>query len=261
VKYSLSSRQTAEYLRQADEIHVNQIDHKIIPTLAEQYPEARINLRLNNDSEPINWTEIKTYNTLCRKNFILSVEKSEQVRAAQDLNIPFYHRAPLYSFQEVRDLVNAGAAEVVLGAPLFFQLEKVQRNFPSVQIRAIANLALPEGSLSYNNGVTGVWIRPEDVELYGAYISTLEFYGDTTQERALFRIYALEKGWSGKLNLLVQDLDNEATNRLIPPSLAEARIQCGQRCMENDVCHLCQRLLDFANPDIIQKTLDSVKNN
>ena len=40
MKFSMSSRQTAEYLQKADEIKVQWRDRNIIPDLFEKYPDA-----------------------------------------------------------------------------------------------------------------------------------------------------------------------------------------------------------------------------
>lgn len=263
LKYCLSSRQSAEYLKQADEIRVDFRDRKVIPDLIEKYPQARINLLLPTilDTETeIDWKEIEIDNTLARGNMILGISNGAQLTEAVERGILFYHRVQLHTFQEVRDLYQAGVSEAILGAPLFFQLDKIKRHFPDLKVRAIANVALLEGSMSYNNGVTGTWIRPEDVPTYDPYVSILEFYGERSVEQALFRIYAEQHNWPSRLNLIVKDLDHEATNRMIPPSLAEVRLSCGQRCMENDICHLCQRTLDTANPEWIKKVLEATEN-
>lgn len=257
MKFGLSSRQTAEYLKQADEIVVNYKDHKIIPQHIERYPQARINLALPYDQkEKIDFSAIADYYNMAKGNFILGVVNGEQLGWAREKLIPAYHRALLHTFQELRDMVAAGVEEVILGAPLFFQLDKIRRHFPNVKVRATANVALPEGTMCYNNGVAGIWIRPEDVELYSEYIDTLTFYGTITEEQALYRIYALQHKWPGNINLIIKDLDSAAVNRMIPPTLGEARINCGQKCMENGICHLCQRMLDLANPDIMRKILE-----
>ena len=57
--------------------------------------------------------------------------------------------------------------------------------------------------------------------------------------------------------MLVKDLDHPAVNRMIPPTLAEARISCGQKCMENGICHLCERTLNLANPELLRSYLES----
>ena len=259
--YSLSSRQTPDYLKRADEIKVQFRDRKIIPDLAEKYEQARICLELPIDpGAAIDWKELVTNSKLAHDNFIVGVATSEQLYTARNHGLHFYHRAPLHSFQELRDLVTAGVSEVILGSPLFFQLEKVHQAFPDIGVRALVNVALPEGSLSYNNGICGTWIRPEDVDLYSKYITVMEFAGDQSAEQALYRIYAIQRRWPGELNYLVKDLDHGAVNRMIPPECAKARINCGQKCMENGICHLCQRFFDLANPDRLRKYLEDMQN-
>ena len=194
MKYSLSSRQSAEYLKKADEIKVEYRDRKIIPDLAEKYPNARINLVLPYDwksEQEIDWKEIYTYSKLTRDNFILGITSSNHLSQADEHKIDVYHRAPIHTFQELNDVRQSGIDEVILGAPLFFHLDKIKRYFPTMKIRAVANVALPEGSMSYNDGVCGLWIRPEDVALYEEYgVTTIEFFADHSAEQALYRIYA-----------------------------------------------------------------------
>lgn len=244
-----------EYLKQADEIKVEYRDKDIISDLTEKYPQAKINLALPYSSwaneEKINWTEISFYKALAHDNFILGIINSAQLQEAKGKSINVYHRAPLHTFQELYDATEAGINEAFVGAPLFFQLDKIKKYYPDLKIRSVANVALPEGSISYNSGVCGVWIRPEDVELYESYIETIEFFGELSVEQALFRIYAQQHAWPGELNKLVKDLNHPAVNRMIPHTLAEARISCEQKCMENGICHLCQRTLDLANPTLL----------
>lgn len=261
LKYSLSSRQTAEYLSKADEITVEYRDHKIIPDLAEKYPKARINLRLPYDfNTEIDWTEIRNDFILSRKNMIIGIITDEQRRNAHEIGADTYHRAPIHTFQELQDMRTAGMAEVILGAPLFFQLDKIKRYFPTLKIRAVANVALLEGSMTYNDGICGTWIRPEDVPTYEPYIEVIEFHDELSAERALYRIYAEQKEWRGDINAIIKDIDHVAVNRMIPPTLAESRLSCGQRCMENGVCHLCKRTFDLANADMWRTYLANMEN-
>jgi hypothetical protein len=250
LKYSLSCRQTDEYLKQADEIKFQYRDHKAIPDFIEKYPSARIDIALPYyDNEAIDWDAIRMYYGLAKKNLIIGVVSTEHINQAIKIGVDMYHRVPVHSFQELNDLQSAGIGEVYLGSPLFFQLDKVARYYPNMKIRAIANVALQEGSISYNDGVRGTWIRPEDVPTYEPYIQVIEFLAEKQPEQALFRIYALQHKWQGDMKMIISDLDNPAVNRMVPPTLAESRIHCGQRCMENGICHLCERTLDLANPD------------
>ena len=158
LNYSLSSRQIPKYREQANEIKFQYKDHKAIPEFIEKYPQARIALVLpyswNNEID-IDWTQIDIYSKLAKGNFILGITNGYELAQAKERNLNFYHCVPLHTFQELDDVVRAGVKEVILGAPLFFQLDKIKARYSDINIRALANVALPEGSLSYNNGVCG----------------------------------------------------------------------------------------------------------
>ena len=258
MKYSLSSRQTAEYLKKADEIKVEYRDRDIIPDLAEKYPNARINLLPPEKDQAIDWKEIKNYQILSRNNFLFGITQYTDIGPANDNGVNIYYRFPVTSFQELEDVKQAGMRCVILGAPLFFKMDAVSKF--DIPVRAIANVAHPEGSFTLLDGPTGTWIRPEDVETYDQYIETIEFFGGQKEEQALYRIYAEQHKWSSELNMMVKDLNHSAVNRMIPPTLAESRLNCGQRCKETGRCHLCQRVLDLANPDLLRQYLEETEN-
>lgn len=259
MKFSVSSRQTAEYLKKADEIKVQWRDRRIIPDLAEKYPEATINLtRYFQDSEEIDWREINDYHILCRGKLILGLTMTADMTAALSRKYDFYYISAIRTFQELRELLEFGVCRVRLGAPLFFQMDKVKA-ICHVPIVAIANMASNDSIFERKDGVCGLWIRPEDIPTYEPYVDVIEFIGDQKQEQAFFRIYAEQHHWSGELGLLVQDLHYPCTNRMVPPTLAETRLNCGQRCQENGRCSICYRTFDLANPDKIRNYLEATK--
>lgn len=261
MKFSLSSHQTSEYLKKADEIKVQYRDRRSIPDLIEKYPTATINLtRYYIDStEDIDWNEINMYNGLSQGHFIFGLTLYDEMNMARAKNITYYHLAPVRTFAELNDLKRAGVCRVSVTAPLFFQLKKV-KSF-GIPVYATANVSQGDSLFSRPDGVTGCWIRPEDVETYEPYIDILDFSGDKTQEQALYRIYAEKKEWPGELGLLVQDLNYQCTNRMVPPTLAERRIECGQKCQENGNCRLCYRTFDLANPELLKNYLNQTENN
>ena len=256
MKFTVSSRQTSEYLRKANVIKVQWRDRKIIPDLAEKYPEATINLtRYYMDCDnAIDWNELNNYKILTREKLMLGLSLPQELNEARQMAFKHYYLSPVRTFEELCDLKEAGVCCVYLAAPLFFQLDKVKEF--GIPVHAVANMANASSLFSRNDGVVGTWIRPEDVDTYNDYIDVIEFAGDITQEQALYRIYAEKKAWSGELGLLVKDLNYLATNRMIPPTLAETRISCGQKCKMNGKCKLCYRILDLANPDKIRHYLN-----
>lgn len=257
MKFSLSSRQSDEYLAKADEIKVQYRDRNIIPEFIEKYPNAIINLRRfwQDQEEPIDWTQINMYHVLAQGRFILGLSSIDEIKTAKEKGYAYYYTAPAYTFQQLNDYKNLGVCFVQLGAPLFFQMEKVKRI--GVPVRHVANMAYSTSEFEHDDGVIGTWIRPEDVATYEPYIDTIEFFGNKTQEQTLYRLYAEQHTWSGELGLVVPDLNYICTNRMVPPTLAEARLNCGQRCMETGMCHLCYRTMDLANPTLLRPVLEA----
>ena len=262
MKFSMSSRQSAEYLRKTDEIKVQWRDRNIIPDLFEKYPQATINLtRYFQDSDKeIDWKQIENFNILSQGRFVFGLTMVNEMVEAKQRGLNFYYLAAVRTFQELNELSDFGVCRIRLGAPLFFQMNKVRKVY-SGPIYAIANMASNDSIFEHKEGVCGLWIRPEDVPTYEPYIDLIEFIGELSQEQALYRIYAEQHAWSGQLSMLVQDLNYECTNRMIPPSLAETRLNCGQRCQEGGACRICYRMFDLANPEKIRNYLEAMKES
>lgn len=263
MKFSMSSRQSAEYLQKADEIKVQWRDRNIIPDLFEKYPNATVNLtRYFQDSvdNEIDWSQINTFHILGQGKFILGLTMTNEMIEAKARQYSFYYLTAVRTFQELNDVASFGVCRVRLGAPLFFQMNKVRRVYQG-PIYAVANMASNDSVFEHKEGVCGLWIRPEDVPTYEPYIDVIEFIGNKSQEQALYRIYAEQHKWSGQLNMLVQDLNYPCTNRMIPPTLAETRLNCGHRCQEGGSCRICYRMMDLANPEKISNYLEATKEN
>jgi hypothetical protein len=108
----------------------------------------------------------------------------------------------------------------------------------------------------HDNGICGQWIRPEDVDDYADYIDVLEFEQcDVTREQTLFKVYAEDKAWSTRLDILVPDLGSPAINRMITPDIINARMHCRQRCKSQGNCHICETGLKLADPDFLPKEI------
>ena len=91
----------------------------------------------------------------------------------------------------------------------------------------------------------------------------MEFeFCEIRREETLYKVYAIEKEWSTRLDILIDDLGSSALNRLIPDTLVQTRLSCGQRCMSGDnYCHLCQTTLHIAESDMAEKIHKVLKKN
>ena len=262
MKYCLNSRQEGKYLAKADEIKVAARDHKSIPSLARQYPNADIILELAPNGKEIDNSLIKEYDEACAKRFIVCVNKldSDTINFYRANNIRYYWGYEINTPKELNSLKHfTDVCYVRVSGPLFFNHKLL--NKVGIPVRATANVA-DFGYLPKKDGVTGTWIRPEDVPEYEGTVGAIEFGGieRSEQERALFRIYAEQHNWPGDLDLIITNLDfsDKVCNRMIPPDFVKARLNCGQMCEAGGPCQLCYRYLRLANKDLIAQYKESI---
>lgn len=257
MKYCLSSRCSETYLNKAHEIKFEWRDRRAIPDYAFKYPDKDIILQFNYSQidEVIDWEEINKYNRMCENRLICAVANIQQAVECGYRDIKFYYGFPIDSFYELNAWKDLGVCYVRLGPSLFFSMDRVKAI--GIPVRAIPNVAYNDG-LPRGNGVCGQWIRPEDIDLYEDYITTVEFENaDIKKEEALYRIYREKHGWSGNLNNLITNLNYGATSRLIPQEITKRRLNCGHLCQTTGTCSMCVRAFSLAQPNTIKNYLES----
>lgn len=250
MRICLSSRQSPEYLKKADEIKVQFRDKNSIADLIFEYPEATIILE-NIENKDLDWEEISKLNLLAQGKFVLCLASPKQLIEAKARNIKAYLGWLISDFETLNTVLSMGADYVRVSGPLFFNLEQVVK--AGAKVRATPNIAFEDG-LSRPDGVVGCWIRPEDLKKYESLIETIEFSSENIQhEQTLYKIYMVNEEWPGDLGLLIKDLNHTGVNRLIHPSLIEKRLKCKQKCQSEKTCQYCYRALNLANPDLLKK--------
>lgn len=247
MKYCVNIRQPDRILSQADEIMVAFKDQKGIEDLFIKGIDKTIILQIPKGIE-VNW---EYYEKIAKKHSIIfCLEDISLYKKCKRHKIKYYWSFPITSFYELQGLVNLGVCQVLVGAPLYFDLENVYNyNKP---IRLIANLCFDE-YIPREEGVCGTYVRPEDVKYYEKYVSTLEFFApDLGKEAVLLNIYKNEQNWPGNLNLLLTNFNYNVDNRGLPDEFALARMQCRQACMRNSPCKFCYTAIKFS------RTLDKL---
>ena len=263
MKFCLSSRNSPEYLKQADEISVQWRDRDIIYDLLRDYPKADVILTIPEGEE--NLQNIVEYNKIANNRLIIRLHRLSLIPRIKEMGIErYFYGYPITSFYDLRALANLGVCYVRLGAPLFFELPEVKA--VGVPVRAVPDVALVS-DIPGQDPLYGTWIRPEDLDKYAPYIDAIEFesYKDNYEkEAALFRIYAISKEWNGLLSQLIQgfpeqDLNDDVgmNNMLLDDALA-IRLSCGQKCQSGKSCNICPIAYRIASPSKFQKYLDRV---
>lgn len=235
MKYCVSGRQPRDILKKADEIRLNYKDKEGMYNFIEDFPNKKYIITIPKDDSVIDWQELQMFST--KVDLTLALENVRMAKICKELKLKFYWAYPITSFYELRGLVFLGVCELLLGAPLYFDLAEVKRyNLP---IRLVANLCF-DGYIPRPNGVCGTYVRPEDVPAYEPFVNTLEFETDDIKKEAvLLKVYQEDKHWPGNLNLLLTNLGEHVDNRGIPEQFGAARTQCRQNCQRNGSCKLC----------------------
>lgn len=254
MKCCLNSRLPKQILQKADQIKFEYRDHNSIIDYIDY--EKTIIVDCLKATE-IDWNQMSNYNKITKKEFIMCLANLEQINEAKNRGILWYWGYPITTFYEAKGFIRLGSYYLKLGAPLFFEWDLVTKVIPEVKIRHTPNIAYNDG-LPRLDGVSGTWIRPEDISLYDEYIDVIEFEDcDREKEQTLYSIYIEQKEWSPILQLLISNLNYGGVNRLIQSEVTKRRLNCHQVCENGGSCTLCWRALRLANAERLREYADS----
>lgn len=242
MKYMMSIRQPLVKLHEADEIKVDYKDRERLYDLMADEPliTADIYIYIPRD-QLIDWDELNRFKEAFTNSEIkLGFEDAYSIVDGKNYGYKCFWSYPATTFYEVRGLIALGVHEILLDAPLFFNLEKVKALCENiVELRIVANKCF-NNYMPRETGVCGTYVRPEDVETYSQYIDHIEFITDTLKkELTLIDIYKNKKKWPGNLNLLLTNLKVNVDNRGFDEDFAKRRMNCGQVCQIDNRCHYC----------------------
>ena len=219
-------------------------DHNKILDFIEKVPDKTILLDIPLEEKQFPWETLLMYKD--KINLILGLHNLHLVEIFKLQNFQWYWPYPINTFDELQEIIKLNPSYILLGSPLCFNLDKVY-HITNIPIRLTANVAY-EPYIPRDNGVCGRYIRPEDITHYETYVTTLEFIEpDLNKEATLLHIYKEAKEWPGNLNLLIKHLNYDVNNRTLPTDFASRRMNCGQRCKENNKCKFCYLAFEYAN--------------
>lgn len=249
MKYCLSSRQTQEYLDQADQMRVQRDDiNQLFDFLdLKNQKEYIYNLYNSNQSQKDTIENLIRSFSSANEQLILAIINFDELKFIKNElpeKIRWFYSIPVNTLEEAEALKNLGSSYIIPNGELAHQLPKLKiKNIP---VRYIPNIAHLD-PIPRNDGVIGNWIRPEDLETYSLYIDTIEFGPQPLKrEQTLYNLYSKDKEFYGDLSLLVQDLNVPCPNAYLNSSQLEPRLNCGLKCATHD-CTLCHSAFKLAN--------------
>lgn len=201
-------------------------DYKIINILKEKYPNASI--------------------VLCfpRYNKELEQQLVEQ-------KISHYYNELVTDWDKFNGFLSLDVTDIFIAENLAFDLKNLSLNAKKYgkHLRSFCNVC--ESSWDETPSIKTFFIRPEDIDLYGQYIDTFEFYvdnRDATKINVLYEIYAKDKKWFGELREIIVGYEGKEDSRFIIPIFSQKRLECDKRCMKgiNPTCKICDRVAELS---------------
>ena len=98
---------------------------------------------------------------------------------------------------------------------------------------------------NYSNNSNNTY--DEDVDVYDKYIDVFEFFGNEEAQKTIFKAYAIDKQWYGKLEELIIGFKGDMDSRYIFPLFADKRAVCKKKCVKGGKCNICGRLEELAS--------------
>ena len=225
MKYSVSSRQDLNTLREADEIIIAKNDFESFPVVYEKVPDKtfvfEILLLTPEKADKLRvwrgWTD----------NIVLSLWNIADFEQAAAIGLKYCFNEPvdsMYNFNALKDL---GVEYISISGSLAHNMKAFSNS--NVKVRMCPNIAY-EAYIPRENGLYGQWVRPEDIEYYEN-IYIFDFLDcDLQKEKTLLHVYKNDKSWPGNLNLLFSNFDVNVNNLTMPKEIGKTRANCKHKC-------------------------------
>ena len=124
----------------------------------------------------VDWDSINIYKDVL--NIVIAVEDTSMIEVAHLYGYKVFWSYPASSFWELQGLLDLGVNQILLDAPICFELGKVKRICGDrVELRMVVNKCM-NGYMQRKDGICGPYIRPEDIDIYSEFIEHFEFDAD-----------------------------------------------------------------------------------
>lgn len=242
-------RKGFKYLPQVDQFNIDFRNKEIkLHQFLDKYAQSqRVNIRLPEDYTKDN---LELLEAAYEKGYNIAIILPDiyYTERLKEKGVPFFLGAPAKAWDEFIGFLSLGVSDVYITGELGFELDKISNiaKKNNVKIRCYANII--QSSWKGEKGLKGFFIRPEDVDIYSQFVDVIEFYDTVDQQNVLYDVYFHSKEWNGKLREIVKGLTDDVNNYyILGGEFARRRSHCGKRCLKDNSCKLCDRLIQLAN--------------
>ena len=141
------------------------------------------------------------------------------------------------------ELAEIGVSDIEVSGSICFQTARLKQEKETYNLilRCVPNFLVNALFLKNKKShVNNFFIRPEDISSYEDIIDILDFSTTTPEkQKVYFNIYS-RGHFDDDISLLIPAIGIHTHNAYIDHSFAEARLNCGQACIQKGRhCHLC----------------------
>lgn len=195
------------------------------------------------------------------KEFVIRLDiiQEDMVEKLREVNIPFFYANYAKTLDEVYGMVQRRVSDIYITENLAFNIEKIGTycKYKKVNVRVIPNIA--QYRVGFRKEIPDPYkffIRPEDTDLYEAYVDVFEIVAPNDRLSVIYEIYR-NKVWDGDLSQLIVGLDNSFPNAGMIPLFGPKRLNCRQECLLEN-CSLCKQAKELAEK-FVENKLEVIK--
>lgn len=176
----------------------------------------------------------------------LDIIQEDMVKELQG-NIPFFYANYAKTNDEVYGMIKRGVSDIYITESLAFNIELVGSycKYMGVKVRIIPNIA--QYRAGFRKEIPDPYkffVRPEDVDLYEAYVDVFEILAPKDRLSVIYEIYR-NKVWDGDLQQLIAGIDEPFPNAGMIPLFGPYRLACYHKCMQ-EKCSLCMQAKELS---------------
>lgn len=249
MKYSLPFYVGNPYIDTAEEISIkyDAKDERSLTSFLDKHINQRVVIKIskNNKLTEKNYSALQQIIKMYPQETVVCCFESLNLSDVQS-QLPHFFDYYCYDIEQIQTLLSLGATDIYVTGNLCFHLPQIKEKF-KCNIRVFPNIT--QSSILESDDEKKFFIRPEDIILFEPYIDYLEFYtSDLKKTALLYKIYKIQKEYSGLLSEIITDAPKNIYNEYLSPALANERIYCKKSCIyygrECNICHNCFHMAD-----------------
>ena len=164
--------------------------------------------------------------------------------------IPHFYNLPIVTWEDLNGFLSLNVTDVILDGEILFALKDLAPLVKASNKRIRCTCNQVSSLWKIGDPLVDFFIQPEDIDFYSQYIDTFTFAADTPLQKIniYYKIYAVDKKWTGKLKDIIINYKGEQNSHL-PSTFAEKRVRCNKNCIKNPgyTCRSCRLIYDFNN--------------